>query len=755
MSFKPYPIVPFNAGLEKDKQPFILQDDAFPVLNNCYQYLGSIYKKGGNKVIGRLVQLSYQKAMGNTGTSPFTVASIWGVAPAITGVLGIQPGSVSINIAAPIGSLTYTDDGSGNLSAPGPYTGTINYTTGALSINHPAGAASAVTATFSYYTGRSVMGLRSWETTTINKEKLIAFDTAKSNLWNTGTSRFDDISYDNAGAEILWSNTDSDFFWTTNYYKDTSGNKLFWATNNKANSTSGGGLSQDGIRIYNGTAAVPGASGGWYLQTPQLNSLAANRFLVGSLILVPYRDRMVALNTLESTLAVGGTVTRYSNRVRWSQNGVPYTNTLGGADTTAWYDTVAGKGGYIDAPTSEQIVSCGFYKDILIVFFERSTWQLLYTGNEVLPFVWQKINTNFGAESTFSTIEFDKGVMGIGDKAIIASDSVNVERIDDKIPEEVFHFHNQNDGPKRVYGIRDYFFQFSYWTFPSADRNGTYPDKLLVLNYQEGSYSLYDDTITCFGYYQDISDRTWATSIFPWQEAVGTWSSARKQADFPSIAGGNQQGFVFIIDQQVESQPTLYITSITQATQAVVTSPSHNLKVGQYVKFSSVEGMTQINSKIGKIVAVPSTDTFTVDIDSSGYTAYAQAGLIAVLFNFEIQTKKFNPFFIESKRVRSNYFDMYFNRTTNGQISLDVLVDDSKDDPISTYTISTDYEYGPTIPMGKLWERIYCDASGQFLQFKMYLNDTQMRDENINSSPFVLHAINAWMGPSGNLFSMV
>ena len=54
---------------------------------------------------------------------------------------------------------------------------------------------------------------------------------------------------------------------------------------------------------------------------------------------------------------------------------------------------IADGGGYIDASTEEQIVSAEFIKDRLIVYFERSTWELAYTGNEVLPFVWQKINT--------------------------------------------------------------------------------------------------------------------------------------------------------------------------------------------------------------------------------------------------------------------------------------------------------------------------------------------------------------------------
>lgn len=749
MSAKPFAIVPFKTGLEKDRESFLIEEDAFPTFNDCHIYHGKVRRRGGNRLLGRLVQLEYQKALGDTGTSPFTVANVWNVAPAVTGVIQIQPGSVTVEIAAPVGASTYTDDGAGNLSDGAGNTGTINYTSGALSVDHGAGGASAVTITFSYYTGRPVMGLRVRETSTLNQEDLIAFDTVKSNLFNRGTLRFDDISYDNAGNAIQWSANNYDFFWTWNYYRDSNGNKLFWATNNKKDSTSGG-VSQDGIRIYNGTAAVPGASGGWYLQTPQITSTPT--YLRGCLILISYKGRMVALNTLEGAAAPAA-VTRYSNRARWCQVGVPYTNTLGGFDATAWRDDQTGKGGYIDAPTAEQIVSCEFYKNTLIVFFERSTWQLVYTGNELLPFVWQRINTELGCESTFSTVPFDKGVLAVGQTAIISSDSVNVERIDQKIPEEVFDFHNANNGPKRVYGIRDYFFQLVYWTFPNDDQNDTFPNKMLVLNYKEGSYSFYNDSITCLGYYQAVSDRTWATSTFAWNSTYNTWSSGRLQSDYPSVIGGNQQGFTFLIEQARQSSVTLYVTNITQAANAVVTCPNHNLKRDQYVKFSSVEGMTEINNGIGKIVSVTNANTFTVDINSSGYTAYTRAGLLEVLFGFEVITKKINPYFTQGKKIRADHFDLYVNKTTGGEITLDVLGDDNTGDPIETNTVSTTQEYGPIMPVEKVWQRVYTDTSGQFLQFKMYLNDTQMRDNNIRNSDITIHAFNIWLKAIGHLQS--
>lgn len=70
---------------------------------------------------------------------------------------------------------------------------------------------------------------------------------------------------------------------------------------------------------------------------------------------------------------------------------------------------------------------------------------------------------------------------------------------------------------------------------------------------------------------------------------------------------------------------TLYVTKITQASQAVVTvSTKHDYQVNQLVHFSvpSSMGMQQMDQKTGKIVAV--TDyTMTVDINSSSFSAFA------------------------------------------------------------------------------------------------------------------------------------
>jgi hypothetical protein len=743
MSTKPFFIGPIKTGMEKDLEPFLLPNDAFVTLEDCYLFRGRIERRVGNAQLGRLVESIVDGALGNTGASPFVINLITTFPAA---ALGIQPGSVTVNIAAPVGPLVYVDSGAGTLNAGGGNTGTIDYVSGALSLIHPAAAASVVTVTFSFYTGRPVMGLRTRETVAINQEDLIAFDTEKANIFDFGANRFEDISFDTLGNVIQWTGADDDFFWSTNYYTEGT-NKLFWATNNVQNSIAGP-IVQDGIQIYNGT--------GWALQTPRLTTLALNnRFLNGCLILIPYRNRMVALNTLESAAPVGVVAQRHSNRARWCQNGVPYTNTLLGADSTSWDDVTPGKGGYVDAPTSEEIISCGFFKDTLIVFFERSTWALVYTANEVIPFIWQRVNSEFGAESTFSIIPFDKGLFAVGDKGIVIADSTTVERIDQKIPDEVFGFHNQNNGPQRVHGIRDYYFQFAYWTFPAAGQNRIYPDRLLLLNYLEGSYSIFNDSYTCLGYCQYRTDRTWATTPAPWDTVGGTWFSARNQSEFPLIVGGNQQGFVMVFDQKIPNGKSLYITAITQAAQASVTSPDHNLEINDFVTFSDlpVGGMIEINNLVGKVVNITNADEFLVDIDSSLFTAYTRSGFITVHNNINITTKKFNPFFSEGKKTRMNYLDVYVEKTAGGQFQIDVFGDDANSQALETDTIVTTQNYGPALMVGKMWQRVYLDVSGQFLQFKFYLNDADMRNQTIRDSNIVIHGMIPWMMPVGRLFS--
>ena len=257
-----------------------------------------------------------------------------------------------------------------------------------------------------------------------------------------------------------------------------------------------------------------------------------------------------------------------------------------------WRQDIPGRGNAIDASTMESIVTVEFVKDRLIVFFERSTWEFVYTGNQAYPFVWQKINTELGAESTNSIVPFDKVCIGVGNVGIHACNGSNVERIDDKIPDTVFDIHNVNGGVFRVYGIRDYYVEMVYWTFPDteADDDFPYPNRVLVYNYKTGTWAFNDDSITCFGYFQPTNDITWDSLTVTWDDST-TWDSGSIEAKFRQVIAGNQQGYTFICDADVPTNASvLQITDIEiGAGTSILTVIQHNLRVEDNISTLKVQ----------------------------------------------------------------------------------------------------------------------------------------------------------------------
>jgi len=900
-----------DSGLVKDRDAFVLTDDAYQELENIYQWRGRLRRRQGYETLGRLRRLydgvsyfnsgaspwsfnlltisGYIKSIGIAGAGPYTMTVTTKVDHGLTtgdtvvfsgvgGSIGLNtlsyvvtvtatniftvsdpatPGAFttgglwisnrSLSVLEPDASIecgsfilvndtggtpeTITDNGDGTLTGSIAATGTINYSTGAVVITGAVGSA-LTTLTMGYFPGLPVMGLPQRELVDINAEQTIGFDTRYTYKFNNTSGKFDELS-----PPTMWSGLDSDFFWATTYWYTSDKAQYFWASNFS-------GTSGDPIRIYDGSD--------WYDFTP---TTGGSDLMLQALMLIPYKGRMVALNTLEGTSLANGF--NFAQRARWSQNGSPLFVVAAGTAPTAtveWLSDVKGRGGYVDAPTNERIVSADFVRDLLVVGFERSTWALRYTGNEILPFVWERINKELGSESTFSMVAFDRGILSVGDKSINSCDGNNVTRIDEAIPDEVFNIHNNgSDGPKRVHGIRNFNERLVYWTFPNADTQATYPDRLLVFNYHNQTWSIFKDCFTCFGTFQRFNDITWA-DLFEqtWESTNLSWVSAKYQSQFPNIIAGNQQGYVLTLEQRVNNdnslaikgitggasivslnvpnhnftsvgpnadgeteyikisniigngsselngrvfavqvddadnislwtKPRTTITAITQATEAVVTATGHNFAVGQHFYIDHVVGMTQINGLNGLIVAV-NGNNLTIDIDTSGFTAYGSAGEIQNLdatainqivssgtylgcgeiervMSFKAKSKKFN--FLEGGRKKFlGHIDFLAQKTTSGEVSVDVFTDYNDSQPVNgvedgffNKVFSTQIEQFDMQAQTKCWHRFYCPTDAQFFDYTLSLNERQLFTPAIANSEVLIDSIIIWSETGGRLMS--
>lgn len=828
---QPLLIGPYSLGVHKDMKPFMIPDEAFPELENAFVWRGRVERKAGFQSLGRLRRVFTSEVLPNPYAAPSSLdlKAELGITEVNS---SIAPG-FTLSFGAPINQVL-TDSGTGTLAiAPaGAITAaTVNYVTGVVTILG-AGGASAVTFTGAYYPGLPAMGIRTREVAaSLNFEINVFFDTTYAYRYSGGN--FEELP---SALPVTWNGGNMDLFWSTNF-QQSSGNNLFWVTNNNAGlhsylvtniaaSAFGAGIStaqittstannfvindrvslvnmsvgvsggstygtvtvagnpftisvkstsgvftdgattgiasgdplisqnnsgQDGIRLYDGST--------WANFNPAVNG---SMVLVGGLMLIAYKNRMVVLNTLESNnTAIAPT--RYEQRARWSQNGTAWNGGIG------WRDDIPGRGGYVDAATNEAIVSAEFVKDNLIVYFERSTWQLVYTQNEVLPFTWLRINAELGAESTFSAVRFDDGLLAYGNVGVHTCNGVSVQRIDAVIPDEIFAVHNGNDGPKRVSGVRDFYQEIAYFAFPGQNDNTPgsvgktfYPDRMMIYNYRNNTFAFTNDQATCFGYFQRITGVTWAQlNYFTWEAWNTAWNAGNLQSGFPSVAFGNQQGFIsLIIVDSSYAQESLAVTALSGST---VTSPQHGLFSGQYVMFKNCVGSTNLNSNIYRIVSVTNENTFVIDGTATG--TYLGNGVIAVVPNISIVTKQFTPFWTKGKDYTMRYVDLLFDKTSNGELHVDVFIDFNTSVSMTNgsaalgFPVVATYPEGITLPFysfqqqqAQIWKRFYVDATGETFQLTLSYDDTQMRDPNIVFSDVVLHGMILYFDEGGEFY---
>ncbi len=736
MAYQPFYMQGFETGLERDKPDFLLMNDGLSLIQDAYVWRNRIIRKAGYESLRRLLRILSGESLGNTSGSPHT-GNIKTTLSLETNA-EIAQGSVEITVAAP-NTETFTEPSTpdGTLVGSGGGTGSINYVTGAYSITSGAGwgAGQAITIDFEYYPGLPCMGIGLRELVGLNAEQTVAFDTKYAYGWNTTNERFQEL---NSGT--TWQGNNSQFFYISNYYSNTASGNIMFATNFNA------GATPDPIRYFDA------ATLNWNTFNPAVDG--SGNELHQAKIILPYKGRLLAFNTWEGgTLA---TSTQNPRRVRWSQNGDPLA-----AD--AWRSDIAGKGGFINAPTSEHIVSAQFVKNVLVVGFERSTWKLRYTENPALPFVWEQVDNEFGIESQYSVVRSDNTQVGIGQRGIIACDGLNATRIDEKIPDEVFKIHNENNGIERVHGIRDYDKELIYWCLPSSELNRTYPNRVLVFNYKNMTWSFFKDSFTTFGVLQEFDDRTFADYPDTTMEmATFPWTDASLQSLYPDIIAGNQHGYIVKLQKFARNDPAFAITDITPGTPVQLEIPDHNLETGDYISIKGILGTSStLNNDTYRINYVNDdnitlSDENGIPVTVAAGSTYLGGGEVIQLHNYRVKTKKFN-LLDQGSASELGYIDFVLGKTTNGEFSVDLYQDHDESNPINlddtffNNTVLT-YPYENEINnQDKLVHRFYCRSHLEFFQFELNLDNLQKADDEIHNSDIVLYSMIIWSSKGGRL----
>lgn len=463
----------------------------------------------------------------------------------------------------------------------------------------------------------------------------------------------------------------------------------------------------DGAPINNGTPPVFQTNAGWVNFCPPLLSgpttifsvsdlPPAQYYLVGARVILQFKDRLLFFGPVVQTSSPGSQ--KYlQDTVIYSQNGTPYYTCTFPYDTVtptasvlatavftpilipvnqtsapnAFFEDVDGFGGFIQAGYDQPITTVSSNEDVLIIGFTGRQARFVYTGNDIIPFNFFIINSEYGSSSTFSVINLDRGIITVGPNGIIITSQVSAERIDLEIPDDIFQFNLTNNGIQRVCAQRDFINEWVFFTYSSADndQDTKFPNQTLFYNYRDNSWAIFKEDYTHYGTFRAVSGLTWDDlTDFTWDQWTELWDSGESTLLQPEIIAGNQQGFVMFKDEGTGEDPSGYMVSIDA--NSLVTSPNHGLNGDDFIIITGALGTigTYVNGKIFS-VQNPSTNTFTLNPTVPTGT-YLGGGVFTRLYIPTIQTKQFPVAWAMARKTRIGPQQYLFSTTSIGQITL-------------------------------------------------------------------------------------
>lgn len=282
-----------NSGQQNNIKPWLIPDNAFETLSNAYVFRGRVRKRFGSRYFANDNDPLKSRLRVNVGSTDGSGSTPLFTVPTAVGAIG-QMFSIGTNIFT-----VYAANGTMKQTTP-IVLATFNTATGQFQFT----GATALTVIY-WYPSLPVMGLLTYENSTINDETTIAFDTRFSYIYNSGWER---ITGEVTVGAAEWSGSNSDFFWGVTWTGVNPSDRIFFVTNFNENEP-------NFIRYYNGV--------NWENFNPVIDSLGST--LNSARILTVFKNRLIALNTWEGA-APGN---NYVNRARYCQIGSPL-------DPNAW-----------------------------------------------------------------------------------------------------------------------------------------------------------------------------------------------------------------------------------------------------------------------------------------------------------------------------------------------------------------------------------------------------------------------------------
>ena len=418
--------------------------------------------------------------------------------------------------------------------------------------------------------------------------------------------------------------------------------------------------------------------------------------------------RILSTNGAPINLYVSTCLHVFTNRERLllispTINGIKQVSTIQWATAGAPLDFTNNE--FLIASTSEPIRTIGFINSDLIVRFANSERVFRYTQDAFSPFRWDSTNSIWACDAPYSAINYDSWFTSVGKPAIVASDGVNVQRADMKIPDFTEPTELSQQTPvaflnqtsiEQCYGERFDDIKEGWMCYNSGEDelSNQASNYVLSFNYLDDTYAIYSFPFSCLGFGKIINVPTWGTTYTTWEANYNTWDSYIVQSDSLVDLGGDQFNKVYA------------------------------LNTGNYL---------------------------TLPADGSQYPVL-----------FDVFTKNFNPFVDQGELCRFGYVDFLVSAYATSTMRIQFYVNDQmwfdgNGDPQGYYqetklTFEPKDAMSPNTNQTKVWKRVYVGSVGKEHTMRLYQNYEDGFADTVEQ-PIYIHAMVLWMKPAGRIFN--
>jgi hypothetical protein len=355
---------------------------------------------------------------------------------------------------------------------------------------------------------------------------------------------------------------------------------------------------------------------------------------------------------------------------------------------------VAGSG-MLQADTYENINGACILGQVLVLNFYRSNWTAEKTKDAFNPYFIRKVPSVLGTDADFSSVSWDDTVKSIGKTGIISTDGRQSLRIDNKIPFFTEDEFDQLDF-NLTYGGFDRINNQFMWTYKENEADTETQNKVLVYNYEEGTWSVFDQRLTVLAQTDiglnynwddiyEVNNPSWAA----WDTTEEIWDKIGIGQAVQKTLAGDDLGFIYDLNQDFDDYITTISTITPVGTTTVLAVAASGIQEGDQVVIQNVLGMTEINNYNPNSdetdvdftpynVTSATPTSITIDVDSSNYTpATPNTGTISTIIKFSAKTIPFNPYRDQGRRCYVSHVEFLIDRN-GGSLKVDVFADEEE-----------------------------------------------------------------------------